>query len=295
MKSIIRVAVSHVRAMSQRKVWAAVCQMNATNDRDKNVTICYDLISQAAKSGARMVFLPECFDYVGSNRDESVKMAETLDGPTIERFKNIALKHQVWLSLGGFHEKCETEEKIYISHVVLNAKGEVVCVYRKTHLFDVNTGENSLMESSYTKKGGTILPPVDTPIGKIGLQICYDLRFPEVSLVQRHQGADILTYPSAFTVPTGMAHWHLLLRARAVENQCYVIAAAQTGKHNSKRESYGHALIVDPWGTIVCECSEGNTFSMTEIDLDLLEKVRTRMPVSQHRRYDLYNKRFMYM
>ena len=161
--------------------------------------------------------------------------------------------------------------------------------YNKTHLFDVNIpGSVALNESAYVTPGAVITPPVDTPLGKLGLGVCYDLRFPEFSQALTRAGAQILTYPSAFTVKTGMAHWESLLRARAIETQCYVIAAAQTGQHNDKRSSYGHSMIVDPWGVVLAQCGEGVGVATANIDLDYLASVRTNMPVQTHRRADLY-------
>ncbi|XP_078061598.1 deaminated glutathione amidase-like [Mustelus asterias] len=145
-----------------------------------------------------------------------------------------------------------------------------------------------MKESDFTIPGTGIEPPVSTPIGKLGLAICYDLRFPEISLVLTEAGAEILTFPSAFTVTTGLAHWEPLLRARAIETQCYVVAAAQTGKHNEKRTSYGHSMVVDPWGCVVAECNEGRDICYAEIDLQYLWDIRQDMPVSHHRRKDLY-------
>jgi len=144
------------------------------------------------------------------------------------------------------------------------------------------------MESDYCQAGTEIGPPVSTPAGNVGMAICYDMRFPELSIGLTQQGAEILTFPSAFTVPTGMAHWETLLRARAIENQAYVIAAAQVGKHNEKRSSYGHTMVVDPWGCVVAECSNQVDVVFAEIDLELVHRCRKEMPLSNHRRHDVY-------
>ncbi|XP_072350311.1 deaminated glutathione amidase-like, partial [Scyliorhinus torazame] len=200
--------------------------------------------------------------------------------------------NRLWLSLGGFHERghdWERDRRIYNAHILINNLGEIVSVYRKTHLFDVELrGQISLKESNYTIPGSGIEPPVSTPIGKVGLAICYDLRFPEISLALAEAGAEILTYPSAFTVRTGLAHWEPLLRARAIETQSYVVAAAQTGKHNDHRASYGHTMVVDPWGTVAAQCNVGRDICYAEINLDYLREIRQDMPVRSHRRNDLY-------
>jgi predicted amidohydrolase len=180
---------------------------------------------------------------------------------------------------------------VYNTHLVINGDGEIVESYRKLHLFDVHI-ENGpiLMESNTTLAGNRIPTIVDTPVGKLGCATCYDLRFPEYSQRLRQDGAEILAYPSAFTVKTGQAHWEVLLRARAIETQCYVVAAAHAGQHNEKRASYGHAMVVDPWGTIVATCQDNTnepTLCYASIDLEYLESIRTAMPVSQHRRHNL--------
>lgn len=166
-------------------------------------------------------------------------------------------------------------------------------VYRKSHLFDVELPEKgvSLKESAFTIPGPSLIAPVQTPIGKVGLGICYDLRFPELSLALQRHGAEILTYPSAFTVATGAAHWEVLLRARAIETQCFVLAAAQVSKHHDKRSSYGHALAVDPWGEVLGDCGgEEPGLIMVNINPQKVRNARRNMPVQEHRRdMDFYH------
>ncbi|XP_062305636.1 deaminated glutathione amidase [Osmerus eperlanus] len=270
---------------------AAVCQVTATPDKETNFSACRQLVKGAKEGGASMVFLPEGFDYIGSSRDETLMLSESLSGDIISRYKQLASSLGVWLSLGGFHERghdWEADRRIYNSHVIINDQGEIVSVYRKSHLFDVELPEKgvSLRESAFTIPGPSLVPPVQTPIGKVGLGICYDLRFPELSLALLRQGADILTYPSAFTVATGTAHWETLLRARAIETQCFVLASAQVGKHHEKRSSYGHALAVDPWGAVMGDCGGEQTgMALVEVDLEKLRNTRRNMPVQQHRRH----------
>ena len=237
-----------------------------------------------------MVFLPEACDFIGENRQQTLTLAQPLDGQTVREYQRMAVTHSVWLSLGGVHTVTEGEEgRTGNTHVIVNSEGKIVKTYNKTHLFDVNIpGSVSLSESAYVTPGSSLPPPVPTPLGKLGLGICYDLRFPEHSLALARAGAELLTFPSAFTVTTGQAHWESLLRARAIETQCYVVAAAQTGKHNGKRSSYGHSMIVDPWGVVVAQCGEGEGMAMASIDLEYLHTVRGNMPVQQHRRPELY-------
>lgn len=269
---------------------AAVCQMTATPDKTENFYVCKNLVEEAKQKGASMVFLPEGFDYIGSSREETLSLAESLEGETVSRLTQIARKLDVWLSLGGFHERgpnWKTDRRIYNSHIIINNKGDIVSVYRKAHLFDVELPDKgvSLKESAFTIPGPSLIAPIETPIGKVGLGICYDLRFPELSLSLQRNGAEILTYPSAFTVATGAAHWEVLLRARAIETQCFVLAAAQVGPHHNKRSSYGHALAVDPWGEVLGDCGgEQPGLIMVDINLEKLRNTRRNMPVQEHRR-----------
>ncbi|KAM4611416.1 deaminated glutathione amidase [Polymixia lowei] len=283
------IQVGHRMSTSPHPV-AAVCQVTATPDKEANYSACRQLVEGAKESGACMVFLPEAFDYIGSSREETLSLSESLTGDTISRYTQLARKLKVWLSLGGFHERgheWETDRRIFNSHIIINDQGSVVSVYRKSHLFDVELPGRgvSLKESAFTIPGPCLMPPVQTPIGKLGLGTCYDLRFPELSLALQRQGAEILTYPSAFTVATGAAHWEVLLRARAIESQCFVLAAAQVGRHHEKRSSYGHALAVDPWGAVMGDCGGENVgVTLVEIDLEKLRETRRNMPVQQHRR-----------
>ncbi|KAM3918092.1 deaminated glutathione amidase isoform 1-T2 [Leptodactylus fuscus] len=275
-----------------QKPLIAVCQMTSTADKEQNFFTCSRLIHEAAIRRASMVFLPEAFDYIGSSNEETLSLAETLQGELIQRYSALARDCCIWLSLGGFHEKgldWDKDRRISNSHVILDAAGNVVSVYRKTHLFDVNLKSGvTLRESEFTVPGTEIVPPISTPAGRVGLTVCYDLRFPEMSLALSREGADILTYPSAFTITTGLAHWEVLLRARAIENQCYVVAAAQTGAHNARRTSYGHAMVVDPWGVVVAQCTDGTGLCYAEIDLPYLQKLRRDMPLHDHHRPELY-------
>ncbi|KAH9504369.1 Nitrilase and fragile histidine triad fusion protein NitFhit [Bulinus truncatus] len=277
-----------------QKTLIAVCQMNATSLKADNLQTILDLVSAASSRGAQMVFLPEACDYIGESKNQSIEYSEPLHGNFIHQLKKAAARYKVWLSVGGYHQKGpENKEKpkLINTHIIIDNEGKVRATYDKAHLFDLDiAGKIRLCESDYVIPGSKIIPPVSTPFGRIGLATCYDVRFPELSLALVQQGAQIITYPSAFTQTTGMAHWECLLRARAIETQCYVIAAAQTGKHNTKRSSYGHAMVVDPWGAIIAQCSEGVGICLAEIDLDYVAKVRSEMPVWQHRRTDLYGR-----
>ncbi|XP_040071895.1 nitrilase and fragile histidine triad fusion protein NitFhit [Ixodes scapularis] len=267
----------------------AVCQLTSTSDKAANFQACSDLIHRAKSRGAQMVFLPEAMDFLAEKKAQAYELAEPLDGPLIAEYKSLAKRLSVWLSLGSVHIKdADQGNKVSNTHVVINSEGNIVDTYSKVHMFDVDVPGARIRESDYTAAGTRITRPVATPVGKVGLGICYDLRFPEFSLSLAKMGADIITYPSAFTVPTGMAHWEVIMRARAIESQCYVVSAAQVGQHNPKRSSYGHALVVDPWGCVVAQCSDAVGIAVAEINLDLVAKVRQAIPVWNHRRTDLY-------
>ncbi|XP_063704571.1 nitrilase and fragile histidine triad fusion protein NitFhit [Culicoides brevitarsis] len=273
----------------------AVASMLSTSDKKHNLTQIESIIDKAKKGNAKFVFFPECCDYVGENRYQTIELAESFDGPMVQKYKELAEKNNLFLSFGGIHEaifdeKGEKTNRVHNTHILIDPSGKIIGKYRKLHMFNVDTPEFKYRESEIAKPGQQITPPIATPIGNVGLQICYDLRFPEVSTFLRKQGASILTYPSAFSVSTGKAHWEVLLRSRAIENQCYVIAAAQNGAHNKKRSSYGHALIVDPWGKVVAECDQETVpdVAFAEIDPNKLESVRNNMPCFEHRRDDIY-------
>lgn len=264
--------------------------MCSVNDKDKNFNVCKDLVQQAKSKGVALLQLPECFAFIGGGKkkNESIENAETLEGPNMKRYLNLAKENKIWLSLGGYHEKVEGEKKIYNTHVIVNSEGEIVTTYRKMHLFDMDLPEGPTMKESEVVMPGDKLVMSNTPFGKVGMSICYDLRFPEMYLALREGGAQILFIPAAFTKVTGEQHWKALLQARAIETQSYVVAAAQVGFHHPERESYGHAMIIDPWGKILGEVEDGTGIATAHIDLEFVENVRKSMPVMNHRRKDFY-------
>jgi len=269
---------------------AAVVQMTSVNDAALNFAVCASLVRQAKEKGCQIVFFPECFSFIGAQPGEAQRIAEPLTGPLMSRYLQLAKEHRIWLSLGGFQEKCNGEERIYNTHVVVDDGGAIQAAYRKIHLYDVPMV--GLVESKQALAGDRLVA-CDSPVGRLGLTICYDMRFPELyqKLTFLH-GAQILLMPSAFATKTGQAHWETLLRCRAIETQCYVVAAAQAGQHNedgNKRRSYGHAMAFDPWGTCVADLGPDQTgLACFEIDLDLIKSTRENMPMHAHRRYDIY-------
>ncbi|KAG0081514.1 Carbon-nitrogen hydrolase [Podila epicladia] len=271
----------------------AVAQFCAGQSVATNLATCIGLMSQACKESAKMIFFPEASDFIGNPSEEAMILSHPVNGtdrgPFLTGLCAQAKEFGIWCSV-GIHEKSPHTGKLYNTHVLINHHGDIVEAYRKIHLFDVNiTNGPILMESNNTARGTQLVAPVPTPAGRVGLGICYDLRFPEMALALRKQGAEVLTFPSAFTIKTGEAHWEVLLRSRAIETQSYVVAAAQAGKHSEKRASYGHAMIVDPWGKILAECdghSEG--IAVASVDLAALTRIRAEMPVLDHRRYDIF-------
>jgi predicted amidohydrolase len=263
---------------------AAAVQLTSTSDETANWESAQDLVSRAASHGARFVATPENTNYLGPH-DEKVRRAEPLAGPTCRRFGDLAKSLGIYLLLGSFNEKSDEEKRCFNTSVFFGPDGEVLATYRKIHLFDVDIPEVRFAESA-TCKPGDSPEVVATELGVFGLSICYDLRFPELYRRLAQGGAEILAIPSAFTQATGKDHWEPLLRARAIENQCYVVAAAQHGKHDDGglRESWGHAMIVDPWGLPVAVASDGPGIAIAEIDLARQARIRRSMPVFQHRR-----------
>ncbi|PGH32665.1 hypothetical protein GX50_04512 [[Emmonsia] crescens] len=270
----------------------AVGQLCSTASLAHNFSQCQILVKKAVDAGAKALFLPEASDYIASSPSETVSLAQPVQqSPFVLGLQKEARESKLSINV-GIHEPVQGGEKVKNTLIWIDEMGEITQRYQKIHLFDVEIKDGPVLkESRSVEKGMEILPPFNTPIGRVGLSICFDLRFPEISLSLKRQNAQIITYPSAFTVPTGQAHWEILLRARAIETQSYVIAAAQSGAHNPKRVSYGHSMIVNPWGEVVAKLGGGSVSQepeivVAEIDLQLLEKVRREMPLL--RRTEVY-------
>ena len=277
-------------ASAPRTTRVAAVQLRATPDVDANLNVTEQLVAQACDAGAEVVMLPEAFAFLGPEKTkrellEALPLApETPAGPIFSRCREIAQRHGCDLVLGGFHEDCADPEKCFNTCVHLDGNGEIQAIYRKIHLFDVALADGTQLRESARTRSGNEVVCTELPCGKLGLSICYDLRFPYLYQSLVDQGAIALTVPSAFTATTGAAHWHVLLRARAIECQSYVIAPAQHGHNWGKRYSYGHTVIVDPWGTVVAECADGDGIAVADIDPSQVNKVRTELPSLDHRR-----------
>jgi len=264
---------------------SAVVQLNSTSDAESNWQRSEELVRRAAGYRARLVATPENTNFLGPH-DEKVERAESLDGETCTRFSLLARELEIFLLLGSFNERSQDPARCYNTSVLFSPGGERLAVYRKIHLFDVDVSPEVRFQESATVEAGESTVVVPTELGRLGLSICYDLRFPGLYQQLRAEGAEIVTVPSAFTLTTGKDHWQPLLRARAIENQCWVLAPAQYGKHDDAglRESYGHAMILDPWGHVVAMAADGPGLALAEIDLRRVERARQAMPVADHRR-----------
>ncbi|KAF2857539.1 nitrilase-like protein, partial [Piedraia hortae CBS 480.64] len=238
----------------------------------------------------QVLFLPEASDFIASSPHETLSLTFPVSkSPFVQGLVTEAKIHSLSLSV-GIHEPSPTPQKVSNTLIWISPEGVITNRYQKLHLFDLDlssTGGAVLSESTTTEPGATLPEPFSSPIGKIGPMICFDLRFPQVSLALRRMGAEVLLYPSAFTVQTGRRHWEVLLRARAIECQCYVVAAAQRGWHSETRESYGHGMVVDPCGEVVAEVKgEGVGVEVVEVDLGVVRETRRGLPLC--RRTDVY-------
>ncbi|HWX11561.1 MAG TPA: carbon-nitrogen hydrolase family protein [Trinickia sp.] len=264
----------------------AALQMVSTPERERNLDDAARLIAEAASGGARLVLLPEYFCFMGFKETDKLAVREAHgDGP-IQRFlADAARRHSVWL-IGGTLPLAVTEpapdaERVLNTTLVFGPEGNEAARYDKIHLFNFEKGTESFDEARTIRPGGDVRT-FDAPFGRVGLSVCYDLRFPE--LYRRMGDVALIVVPSAFTYTTGRAHWETLLRARAVENQCYVLAAAQGGTHENGRRTWGHSMLVDPWGEVVAErAAEGPGVVAGDIDLGRIEEVRRSLPAWRHR------------
>ena len=261
-------------------------QMAAGAEKGKNVERACGMVAEAARGGADFVLLPEVFSFVA---DASLwrDAAETLPGPTSEKLAAIAREHQIHILGGSILEKRAGENKCSNTSFLIAPTGDVIACYRKMHLFVVTLPDGVVFnEVEHTTPGDDVVA-VGTEIGKLGLTICYDLRFPELYRALTLGGAEIITVPSAFTAFTGQAHWKVLLRARAIENQVFILAPNQVGTSVTGIRFHGHSLVVDPWGTVLAEGSEDEELVTVEIDTARVAEVRTRLGALDHIRHDL--------
>jgi predicted amidohydrolase len=261
----------------------AVCQLNARDDRAANLAVARDLLGRAASAGADLAVLPEYDDYLGPA--SSAPKPEPIDGEFAAFFAAASRELGIWVHAGSFHEVGPDAGRTYNTSLVFDPSGELAAVYRKIHLYDVEiAGRVSYQESR------TVAPGADTVVTDIdgvrmGLSICYDLRFPELyRQLAGAGGAKVLVVPAAFMMHTGRDHWEVLLRARAIENQCYVVAAGQIGDHEPARTCFGRSMIIDPWGLVLAQAPDTVGIVTADLDLARLEEIRRELPSLANRR-----------
>jgi deaminated glutathione amidase len=273
--------------MAKDELVVAAVQLNSQLDLAQNLESCRRWVGRAASRGAELVLLPENFAFFGPEADKR-ELAESLaDGPIAKALADMAREFRVCVVGGGFPERSGDAQRPHNTLLVIGPDGSQLATYRKIHLFDVELGSGgSYSESAATSAGSA---PVVVEVGgfKLGLSICYDLRFPELYRALSEQAAEVLLVPAAFTLHTGKDHWHVLLRARAIEAQAFVVAAAQHGAHPGARQTYGHSLVVDPWGTIIAEASDGVGVVTATLERERLAAVRRSLPSLAHRKLGL--------
>ncbi|TGK12120.1 carbon-nitrogen hydrolase family protein [Leptospira fletcheri] len=268
-----------------RKYFAAVLQLNSGSDINANLTESEKWIEDAFSKNAQLIGLPENFSFLGSEK-EKLERAKEIEVLTSKFLSETSRKFRIHL-LGGGYPTAGKDGKILNTSTLFGPDGKEIFRYYKIHLFDTDPGDGFQYKESRSVSSGTELPSIfsSAQFGNISTVICYDLRFPELFRALSYRGAEILFVPSAFTKLTGEAHWEPLLRARAIENFCYVLAPAQAGRHDNGRETYGHSLIVNPWGEILAEKKEGEGALVAEIDLELIQEARRKIPSLKHRKF----------
>lgn len=264
----------------------AVCQMNSGINPAENTAALIAMVETAAKAGAKMLFTPEMSGLLDRDRARAAANVSTEEEDVLlAALGKAAVAHSVWIGIGSLAIAGECADGRLVNRsFVIDDKGVVRARYDKLHLFDVNlTAGESWRESAHYAPGGAAVV-MDTPVARLGLSVCYDLRFPALYAALSDAGAELLSIPAAFTVPTGEAHWHTLLRARAIENAAFVVAAAQSGMHQDGRRTFGHSLVINPWGEVMLDMGEGQGVGFAEIDLADVQKARKQIPVLDHRR-----------
>ena len=263
-------------------------QMTSSSDVNENLTYIEQQTTQLAKQGAKWVVTPENAVVFGNKENYHNSAEELGDGPVQERISRLATEQQVWILIGSMpiRRTSVKTQGVTTTSVLFNPQGQIVAHYDKLHMFDVDVadGHKRYRESeTFTPRNDIVV--AETPFAKLGLSICYDVRFPNLYAELRRLGAQILLVPAAFTAVTGKAHWEVLLRARAIENQCWVIAVGQGGHHACGRETWGHSMVISPWGEIIASLEQDAASLIVDIELEQIETVRAAMPISAHTRF----------
>jgi len=269
----------------------ALCQLNSRQDKEENILAALRELDTAGSNGAEIAVLPECVDYMGEASGIRER-SEPFMGPTVERFAEKARQHGMWILAGTIRTTSEDDERCSNTAYLISPEGEVTYYYNKIHMFDVRIeSQVDFLESSAVRPGSEI---GFTQIGHIpvGISICYDIRFPELFRIQALRGAKILFVPAAFTLFTGKDHWEVLLRARAIENQCFVVAVGQGGTHAPGIATYGRSMVIDPWGTVIACAPDGVNTTLVTIDLSRVDDVRRNVPSLANRQPEVYQLKF---
>ena len=263
------------------KITAAAIQMTSTQDRDRNLETAIALAGRAADRGASLIALPENWLYMRGTGEPPIA-GVSLDGPELNALRDVACARGVHLLAGTVPEAIPGSEKVYNTSVLFGPDGGKLAVYRKIHLFDSNLSNGETHRESDSVAGGEQIVTADTPFGRLGLSVCYDLRFPELYRRMAIQGAVLFFVPAAFTLHTGRDHWTCLLRARAIENLSFVLAPAQWGRNAATRTTYGRSVIIDPWGVILAQAPDAESVVLAELDFEARTKMRNQLPCLEH-------------
>src|SRR5699024_6236993 len=267
---------------------AAAIQMDSQNDKEKNLEVAETLIRDAKNEGADLVTLPEYFNFIGEEDEEEANAENIEDGKTVRFLSELAKELNIWVQGGSILELTDEKNKYYNTTLMFNPKGEVVGKYRKIHLFDADVNDGPSFLESNTKKSGKEIVTVDALNTKIGMSICFDIRFPELYRLLALRGAEIFLVSAEFTLYTGKDHWEPLLRARAIENQGYVIAPGQIG-NKPGFQSYGKSMIIDPWGNVVATSPDNVGVIVANLDMNYLRRIRKELPSLKNRQPAAYN------
>jgi predicted amidohydrolase len=270
-----------------RKYTVALVQMNSQDHIEENLKTASAYIAEAAGRGARLVSLPEVMNFIGDRTAPGAPPPEDEQGPTFQCIAGLAKKYGLYIHGGSWAERKPGENRSYNTSFLFSPQGTLTAKYRKLHTFDITLPDGGAAKESERIAAGDRIVTAETELGIFGFSICYDLRFPELFRLLALRGAQIIFLPANFTTPTGKDHWEPLLRARAIENSCYMIAAGQWGK-NARMTAYGQSMVVDPWGTVNARAREGAGLTLADIDLDYLDDVRARMQTLANRRPDVY-------
>jgi len=290
------VAGCHTQCSAGNSVRFSMCQINVTEDKKENIATARKAVAEAAAQGGQLVVLPEIWNgpYAASSFP---KYAEPIPAtaaelsaeanPSTFMLAQVAKQHKVWL-IGGSISERSPDGKIYNTCLVFNSEGEIVAKHRKVHLFDINIPGRITFKESETLSPGDNCTTFDSPWGKVGVGICYDMRFAELALLMRRQGCKLLVYPGAFNMTTGPAHWELLHRARAVDNQVYVAGVCAARNPATAYQAWGHSTVVSPWADVVATTDHAPAIITTTLDMDKVEEIRGQVPISFQRREDIY-------